>query len=144
LNALSREKRQPSTLQYGFTLLEVLISLAILTIALGAIVQTTGNSTNNLTHLVNKSFAHWVALNKATELQIEEKWPAAGTQTGQYEMANREWHWSIKISETNDIYVRKMEIDVSEENNQESPLISLIGFLGKPATNDKKSPGATK
>ncbi len=130
--------------QRGFTLLEVLISLAILTIALGAIVQTTANSTNNLSHLVNKSFAHWVALNKATELQVEEKWPAAGTQTGRYEMANREWYWSIKISETNDIYVRKMEISVSEENNQESPLTTLIGFLGKPASKAKKASGTTQ
>ncbi|MCF6281045.1 MAG: type II secretion system minor pseudopilin GspI [Candidatus Polarisedimenticolaceae bacterium] len=123
----------------GFTLLEVLISLAILTIALGAIVQTTGNSTNNLTHLVNKSFAHWVALNKATELQIEEQWPTAGNQSGEYEMANRAWHWQVKISETNDINVRKMEISVSEENHKESPLISLIGFLGKPSPKEKSA-----
>ncbi len=130
--------------QRGFTLLEVLISLAILTIALGAIVQTTANSTNNLSHLVNKSFAHWVALNKATELQVEEKWPATGTQTGRYEMANREWYWSIKISETNDAYVRKMEISISEESNQESPLTTLIGFLGKPAPKAKNASGATQ
>lgn len=116
----------------GFTLLEVLISLAILTIALGAIVQTTGNSTNNLSHLMNKSFAHWVALNKAAELQIEESWPAAGTQSGQYEMANREWFWQIKVSETEDVHVRKMEILVSEIENKESPLTNLTGFLGRP------------
>lgn len=132
------------TSQSGFTLLEVLISLAILTIALGAIVQTTGSTTNNLSHLMNKSFAHWVALNKATELQIEEKWPTAGTQSGQYEMANHEWHWRIKISETNDIYVRKMEISVSEENNREFPLTTLITFLGKPAAKEKSASGTAK
>lgn len=138
-----RGKALPTS-QSGFTLLEVLISLAILTIALGAIVQTTGNSTNNLSHLVNKSFAHWIALNKATELQIEEKWPSVGTQSGAYEMANHMWYWSIKISETNDIYVRKMEISVSEENSRESPLTTLIGFIGKPPVKEKSAAGATK
>jgi hypothetical protein len=59
-------------------------------------------------------------------------------------MANHEWHWSIKISETNDIYVRKMEISVSEENRQESPLTTLIGFIGKPPAKEKSTSGATE
>ena len=122
----------------GFTLIEVLISLAILTIALGAIVQTTGNSTNNLSHLMNKSFAHWVALNKATELQLESNWPSAGTQSGQYEMASREWFWQAKVSETEDVHVRKMEISVSESENRESPLTTLTGFLGRPTPGTNK------
>ena len=122
----------------GFTLLEVLISLTILAIALGAIVQTTGTGTNNLSHLMNKSFAHWVALNKAAELQIENDWPTAGTQSGKYEMANREWYWKIKVTETEDTHVRKMEISVSESDEQETPLTTLIGFLGQPTPGGKK------
>lgn len=116
----------------GFTLLEVLISLVILAIALSALVQTTGKNSTNLSHLMNKSFAHWVAMNKMTELQISASWPAAGTQTGRYEMANREWAWKIKTTETEDIYVRKIEISVADNQTPDDYITSLTAFLGAP------------
>lgn len=116
----------------GFTLLEVLISLVILAIALSALVQTTGKNSANLSHLMNKSFAHWVAMNKMTELQISSSWPAAGTQTGRYDMANREWAWKIKTTETEDIYVRKVEISVADNQTPDDYIASLTAFLGAP------------
>ena len=47
----------------GFSLLEVLVALAILGISLGAAIKATSSSLGNAGYLQQRTLAHWVAMN---------------------------------------------------------------------------------
>lgn len=118
--------------QHGFTLLEILVALAILGIALTAIIHTTSNQTLNTAHLRDKTLAHWVALNKIAELQLAAEWPAKGKQQGDEEMGLREWHWVRTVSDTPDERVRQVEISVYRDREDSQPITHLTSFLSQP------------
>lgn len=117
----------------GFTLIEVMIALLVLGLALSALIRTVGSVSGNTAWLQDKTFAHWVAMNQLTELQIEQAWPRAGTIKGAEEMSEREWDWEATISNTPDPDLRRVDIRVWQSNSSaEEHLTLLTGFLSKP------------
>jgi len=118
----------------GFTLLEVLVALAVLAIALGSIIQSVASNTNNAAYLREKTMAHWVAMNKVAEIQVQQKWPDPGTDTGTEEMANHDWYWQVKVVDSGVDNIRRLEVEVRSEEDQEQPVSSLVALIGKPLT----------
>ena len=128
-------KRQP-----GFTLLEVLVALAVLAIAMGAIISAATQSINTVADLRDQTFASWVALNQVNTLLLEsEPWPEEGSRKGNAELANRAWRWEARFFKTEDPDLRRVEVTVrAGENGPE--LDKLVAFKGKPP---EKPPEAT-
>lgn len=118
----------------GFTLIEVMVALAVLAIALSAITKGVSQNTVNLGYLRDRTLAHWVAMNKIAELQIRRDWPGPGATQGSSEMAGREWHWTVTVKETADTDVRLLDVEVSAGKDNKQPLTHLLGYLGKPQT----------
>jgi general secretion pathway protein I len=116
----------------GFTLLEVLVALAILAIALASLIKVSANQTLNTEHLRDKSLAHWVAMNQIAELQLTQTWPPVGKTRGTEEMGLREWHWQRIVSTTPDERVRLVQIDVFRLRDDDSPITHLVSFLAQP------------
>ncbi len=112
----------------GFTLLEVLVALAILAIALSAIIKVTAENAENASYLRDKTLAHWVAMNVLTEIRVKEEWPNLGTKNGISEMSNRKWYWFLKISSTVDNELRRLEVKVKLHKKTEA-LTTLVGFV---------------
>ncbi len=113
----------------GFTLLEVLVALAILAIALSAIIKVTAENAENASYLRDKTLAHWVAMNVLTEIRVREEWPNLGTREGVSEMAERKWYWFLKISTTVDKELRRLEVKVKLHKKAEESLTTLVGFV---------------
>ncbi len=111
----------------GFTLLEVLVALAVLAIVMGAIIKAVAESVDNLAYLRDKTVASWVALNKINEVRLQKNWSGSGTTQGSTEMADREWHWELRISKTADQDLRRLDIAVRSQIN-DPPLVELIAF----------------
>mgnify|MGYP001825921208 CR=1 FL=1 len=84
----------------GFTLLEVLVALAVLAIAMGAVIKVSATNSSNAAYLKEKTIAHWVAMNKVNELRLTDDWPSIGTKKDTEIMAGEEWRWQMKISKT--------------------------------------------
>ena len=123
----------------GFTLLEVLVALGVLALALGAITQSVGSSTNNIGHLKDKTYAHWVAMNRVAEHQARQEYPPIGTRDGSEEMGGHEWHWRETVAEAplaangiNIENVRRIDIEVRANRNDKRPLTTVMTFIGKP------------
>lgn len=130
VHTLSYKKRQPSS--GGFTLMEVMVSLAVIAIALSALVKSSGVNTSNMGYIRDKTFAHWVAMNKATELNLNGAWVSPGRSNGTSKMASQEWHWTMIVSTTPNENIRKYDLEIRRDSQDENPLITVIGYLGKP------------
>ncbi len=116
----------------GFTLLEVLVALAILAVGLSAVIKTTTANAENTRYLRDKTLAHWVAMNVLTEVQVRGEWPAVGKKDDTAMMADREWFWVMKTSKTVDKELRRLDIQVFYQRKVEEPIAVLVGFVGMP------------
>lgn len=85
--------------QRGFTLLEVLIALAIVALSVGALLGTVTSSASNLSYLKDKTLAEWVALNRLTEIRTAKLFPSTGKRTGSAEMGSMRWQWEEEVTE---------------------------------------------
>ena len=115
----------------GFTLLEVLVALVILTISLAAAISATSRYVANSTYLRDRSFAHWVAMNRITETYLEQDWPGVGKKRGDEAMGGHEWAWTREVLATADDDVRRVEVEVRLSDNDERPVARLVGFVGR-------------
>ena len=85
--------------QRGFTLLEVLIALAIVALSVGALLGTVTSSASNVSYLKDKTLAEWVALNRLTEIRTAKLMPDTGKRTGNAEMGGMRWQYEEEVSE---------------------------------------------
>ena len=114
----------------GFTLLEVLVATTVIAIALASIIRLTAMSSSNLVHLRDKTFAHWVAMNQMAELHLSDSSPSIGRSSGEEEMAGREWYWTIEVQKTPDKDMRRVQIQVRQEERRDAPILTeLTGFF---------------
>lgn len=80
----------------GFTLIEVLVALAIVSIALLALSQTGGRSLDTQYQLEQRSIALWVAANQLAEIELNRP-IQPGTRSGQVQMAGQDWRWQAEV-----------------------------------------------
>lgn len=117
----------------GFTLIEVLVALTVIAVALAAIIKATAGATAHTTYLRDKTFAHWVAMNRITELRLERAWPGEGNSSGTVDMAEQVWRWNQTVKNTPDPGVRQVDVEVLLDETGETPLVTLTGYLPRPA-----------
>ena len=121
--------------QRGFTLLEVLIALAVLAIAMGAVIKAAGDYTGNHAWLRDRTLAIWVARNVLVQFQVENAWLDVGERKGTQEMGRREWRWLARVSQTDEAQLRRLDVEVYLlDAEDEEPVSVLSGFLKQPAS----------
>ena len=117
----------------GFTLLEIMVALAVLAIAMAAIVAESRQNIKNLTRIRDHTIAHWVAMNRIAELQLQTAWPSTGQASETVEMAHGSWRWETRVTDTDDDAVRRLDITVQAElAHKDDKLEHLIAYLGQP------------
>lgn len=116
----------------GFTLIEVLIALAILAIALTAAMRAASVATDSANETKLRTLATWIAQNRIAEINASTTTtlPGAGESNGRQTMANIEFEWKQKISNTPNAAFRKIEVKVLRPGNDQW-LANLSGFVVK-------------
>ncbi len=117
--------------QTGFLLVEILVALVILAIPLAAITRAVSQAIDTTAALRDRSIAMWVAQDRLTMHRIERDWPSLKTTTGTSEMADRSWRWQEKVISTPVAQLRRVEIEIRDENGPDV-LAKLVGFLRDP------------
>jgi general secretion pathway protein I len=133
---------QPDNRCRGFTLVEVLVALAIVSIGMLAVFKVIGDTAYNVSYLRDRSFAAWIADNRITEIRLSGEMPSVDEIKGDLEFAGRRWYWVQKVSKTQVDGIRRIDISVRRDEDAEgSSLMSLAGFIG--ATSTSTSPSST-
>lgn len=115
---------------HGFTLIEVLVALAIIAISMGAALSSSGSQASTATYLKQKTIAHWVAMNEMTELQIKKNITEIGSKDGETEMAGVTWYWTQKITRlANADGVFEVEYKVYNDKKRDYSLSKLAGYV---------------
>ncbi len=83
----------------GFTLIEVLVALAIVAMSVGALLGTLTSAASNISYLREKTLAEWVALNRLTEIRIAGLMPDKGKRSGNAVMGGMRWQWEQDVVE---------------------------------------------
>ncbi|MCP4469606.1 MAG: type II secretion system minor pseudopilin GspI [Gammaproteobacteria bacterium] len=97
----------------GFTLLEVMTALLVITLGMGAVISTTAESGWKSAHLRQSTIASWVAHNEIAVYRARRTWGSKTRHTGETEMANTDWSWEMKISKTDNPSMRRIDVEVS-------------------------------
>lgn len=111
----------------GFTLIEVLIALAILSIALTAVIKSTAQSIKNTLYLQNKSIAIWLAEDILNQVQLGLIKPTSEKSTGQSNALSQKWRWNVELSATENNHIKKIRVTVRELASSQN-LAELIGY----------------
>lgn len=118
----------------GFTLLEVLVSVAILATALAAVVSAGANYADGAGYLHQKTLALWVAHNRMSEVELTPVWPSIGRSEDDVELGGIRWTWHVKVSDTQDPSLRRVDVSVEQTNDPRKPKRSyaeLSGFVSQ-------------
>ncbi len=118
----------------GFTLLEVMVALAIFAVAAIAVTKVGMNFTQSIGQMNDRTFAHFVAMNELTDLEINGSWPE-GTGEKVVDEQGQKWVVSHQVYNTIGENVRRIEIRVALTNDDGQAagnVTSIVAFLQKP------------
>jgi len=124
----------------GFTLIEVLVALAVIAIGLLAVLAVGARSGRVAAGLQERTFADWVANNEITRVRASRKWPGVGESDGKSTLAGRDWHWHATVDGTADPDLRRITVTVSPADDHDDTLTQLVGFIGKPSAHPTGRP----
>ena len=117
----------------GFTLVEILVALAIIAVALSAGMRALAQSTSAATLLKQRTLALWIAQNRLAAAQLVPGGPAVGAYDGDAVQAGIPFHWRETVGSTPNPAFRKIEITVTEPDQPDYALAQLVGYVGVQA-----------
>jgi general secretion pathway protein I len=113
----------------GFTLVEVLVALAIVSIALLAALRVAGGGTNSVGDLRGRLLAEWVAQNVLAEQRARAEWPSLGILRGTQLQGGVQFAWREEVIATPNVMFRRVDIQVFAAAEDAHSLAHLTGFV---------------
>lgn len=115
----------------GFTLLEVMVALAIVSIGLIAAFNGIIHMAHSTSMLRERALADWIAMNAISEIRVSGDFPDVGRFDEIVEFAGREWRWEANISETGVTDLRRIDLEVAYEEFPEDVITIMTGFVSR-------------
>ena len=117
----------------GFTLVEILVALAIIAVALAAGMRALAQATDSAATLKQRTLALWVAQNRVAAATLEAPWPAPGRRDGNAVQAGVAFVYHETITATPNPAFRRIDVVVAAPDTPDYALARLAGFLGNPS-----------
>jgi general secretion pathway protein I len=111
----------------GFTLVEVLVALAIVAVALMASLRAAGGLAESAGEMRLRTLAQWSAENRLARIRIEAEWPPPGRRSSPCAQAGVELVCEEEVFQTPNPFFRRVEISVLDADRQRR-LARLTGF----------------
>jgi len=113
----------------GFTLIEVLVALAIVAIGMAAVLGTLGSSADTASYLRDKTFAQWIALNQLAATRLQTQPPTNGSSEGELDYAGRHWRWHQEVSDGGFPGILRIDVTVQLADTPEGTKAPWIGSV---------------
>ena len=115
----------------GFTLIEVMVALVIVSLALAGIAASMGQMIDTANTMRDRTFASWIAQNQIAEMRLAGVVPEVGESSGEVDYANTTWAWTADVSETGVENLLKVDVSVSYAGSDDR-IRQVTGFIGEP------------
>lgn len=116
----------------GFTLLEVLVALAIVAVGLTAALRATGMGTDAVGEYRDHMLALWLAQNIVAERTARRDWPSPDTTSSEEDFANHHFLVRQEVKTTPNPRFRRLNVLVSSREEPARTLQSSVVFLTLP------------
>jgi len=116
----------------GFTLLEMLVALAIVAIGLTAALRASGVGIEGVGEYRSRMLALWLAQNIVAERIARGEWPSPGTTTSEEEFASGRFVVRQEVITTPNPRFRRLEVTVAEHDEPGRALQHSVAFLTPP------------
>jgi len=113
----------------GFTLIEVLVALAIVAVVLGAGLRAAGTVLDNASRLSEVVAAQWCADNRLVNLRLARQLPGIGDSDFSCEQMGRSYRGRLLVRPTPNPNFRRVDAVVADEQGR--PLVTLSTVLSR-------------
>lgn len=113
----------------GFTLVEVLVALTIVSVALLAALRVAGQGTGNVEELRLRLLAGWVAENRVAEHRAHRDWLPLGVQRGIARQGGIDFAWREEVITTPHPLFRRVDVFVYAAADNSRALARLTDFV---------------
>lgn len=120
-----------SSRECGFTLIEVVVALAVLAIAMSAVMRVISQSIDIAAEMRQRTVALWVAQDRLTNYRLTRNWPPLETKDDKATMLGLEWRVRDQVSSTQVPEMRRIDIEVRAAGD-DHVLARVSGFLRQP------------
>lgn len=113
----------------GFTLIEVLVGVAIVAVTLGAGIKAAGSLTMNAQRLAEVTSAQWCADNQLTGLKLTKQFPSIGDGDFGCEQLGRSYRGKLAVRPTPNPNFRRVDAQIF--NDAGEPVLTISTVLGR-------------
>jgi general secretion pathway protein I len=116
----------------GFTLIEILVAVAILAVAVVATTRAAGVATDGALETRQRLLATWAAQNRVAELRARRVFPATGSTRSSAEQAGLALTLEETVVDTPNPTIRRLEISVGDARAPDRVLAHLTAYVARP------------
>ena len=109
----------------GFTLIELMVALAIFSLVALTLLKLEGAIVRNTGEIATQAMGQIVAHNLAVETIIDPRAPPLGKTDGVTDNGGRNWSWSRTTASTADARLVRVDIAVRDETGYPAGLLTL-------------------
>lgn len=130
----ARAARAPGARNRGFTLIEVLIALLLLSLSLVALIRLVTLHAQASAQMRDGTLAQWVAANVIAETRLRSPFPPTGRSNGEVTMGQQRWRWELIVAGTDEPSIRRLDVTVNAVDAADDGGVAaaLSGFAARP------------
>lgn len=112
--------------EHGFTLIEMLVALAVFSLAALALMRLEGATLSSTADLDQKLVAQIVARNIAVETLTDPVAPALGETSGEEINVGRRWRWQRRTTRPGDQRIVRIDISVLDAGGRNQAGLTIV------------------
>jgi len=114
--------------QVGFTLIEVMVALLIVSLGIVSVIQVTSEHVSNISELEKRMLASWVASNHVAEIRYNAKVDGvkSGGKTERYKLGGHDWRSRARVEETDVERVFLLTVEVTSGSSADKKVYASI------------------
>ncbi len=111
--------------EQGFTLIEMLVALAIFSLAALALLRLEGATLSSTARIADRTIGQIVVRNLAVELLTDPRAPSVGEADGSIVNGGRNWAWRRTTQRTEDTRIVRIDLAVADDAGRPAAALTL-------------------